>query len=1270
MIANYLKNNFISSLQMVYILSFILFLPFFQGTLLAKPPPNSITPLSLNLGMSLEQDGDPVTGYKTVVIFFKSGNENKWSERYPNVFFENGTAQLTLGTQNSLYGDIFRVPTPSFFVSIESEVATLNIHTVPFTIFANTVESLDWSQIKSFPDLTNYSSHLNLKDVHSMSGLFIGETVTDQGNFRLTVGHDGYIGGKVDSPSADVGLFTAKDLFQNNMEVINQFNQAKFFNISHLETPEHSLAITSGNKWVPIHRDDVITMLELDFDPAPLYKKMGIGIATPNHFFDVGSMFNISKDRVRINNNIYNEPFSLVKGPFSLLVSENSLLINSKHHIPTLKSQLIVSGNINVNGNIYGYAKLENPEFNDLDFTVTQPKESSYVEENVIIHKMGGDVGIGAGYKDHPIEPLRQLVARLDITPFTQRTTSVKSDKHLLSVRNAYGPLHTQYLQVSGPKNNYNVGIHTHDPQGTFHVSSRPFTRPVTNTSLSNTFVVNNDKVGIGTTTQNLKLTIEKPKDYPALLIETSKGFTLVSQNGSIGINVLTPNAGIETKEGLILSESTLPKTGTIHLKNNKLFGQVTNNEKIRLYANHYWSLNHPHQYLTSQFMGIGTDQPTSSIHIHSSDSSLTIDTLSKQALTITPLGHVGINRSPTSLLSINGGMIVDDTDIKEEGMIRYRRTPQLVGGLFQGYTGTEWVSLGQENQWLYNDQFQSFAAPFPTKVGIMTDTPSASVHIKGHFLAKHKYDPHLLIVTNNGRIGINTPTPNALVQLHHISSDSHVFSVSGTQNNSIAQLNNVGFLGINELNPKEKVHISNGGLIITQSVTTLPGTLSFNNDRFIGYSNTKEVSLARHEEWNLVNNHISTLFPVSVGINNSSSQLYVQGDIPFSIRTDTNDNALHVLNNGNVGINLETPLVKMHLFSNQDPLMIDHTTNKRIHLTNLHHFGINITPRDTLDINGGIILGDSQRSIPGLFRYNPLTNLFEGYLDNVNQWATLSPYLQWQSNPDASLYYNEGNVGILTQDVPETLSVSGSLLVNSSLSGKSLVVNENGYIGVGSNQPKAFLHIHGNTSFMIDKDGDKKYYHPNAAKLMNFDIIDVSNNRVALGGKTTDEFLNLEGAIVIDKSNNQHPGSIQFLNDKFLGSNSNGNNGIILGQSLQWKNGTNLNKNDIYYPSGKVAIGTDFLSSLVTVKGNNPLNISSLSQQNALVANTSAFIGIWNSNPQAKLHIKSKTVPLKIEFKVPEKDLLALNPTLRALQEKPVISMIIDSNKNVGIER
>ncbi|RAP33287.1 hypothetical protein DID75_02720 [Candidatus Marinamargulisbacteria bacterium SCGC AG-410-N11] len=1265
----YFRNGDFKSLLRYFLI--FSFYSLFMLTLIANPQSNSITPRSLSLTMSLEQNGDLVTGKKTVVIFFKSGNDIVWNERYNNVDFNNGHANFVLGQQNALWGDTFRVPSPNFNVSIELDQATINIHTVPFTIFANTVERIDWDQVKNFPNLNNFSSSLNLKDVSSLSGLFIGETTTDSGNFRLTVAKNAVISQSATTNITTTNKLNVSHLFQNNLRVINEFDQSSLFQLSQLHAPDYSLIITSANKWEAIYRDDVVELLDLDLDPNSIYRKIGIGIPTVNFDFSVSdSLFNVSKQHVRINNTTNPNPFSITQDSFNVIITQNSLLVNTDSFSPSQKSQLVLSGNVNVKGDIFGYADIANPEFNDVDFTVVQPKDSNYNSENVIIYKTIGDVGIGVGNPEHPVTLLRTLDARLDITPFSTAKSTAKTNDNLFSVRNAYGPFFTQYFFISNKNDGYKIGIHTDTPKGDFHISSRPYNHNIKDLSTFDTMVINQNKMGIGTTPNTSKLTITNPDSYPTLLVKGSTGFMVVSRNGSIGINVDKPQSALESKHGVLVGSSGIPSLGTIHINNGLLMGQANENTSVKLNSTHYWNLNRPHQYLDTAKMGIGTSTPSSAVHIVANHSPLTIETNQEKSLFINEKGFVGLTINPQGKLHVNGGMIIGFSDAKEEGTIRYNANPK-VKGFYQGYTGTKWVALGQDHDWSYDPIHQSFYTKPNYKVGIMTKIPSATVHSVGEtpLLVENKNNKQqFLVVTQNGYIGINTYQPSSLVQINQTLTQNAIFNVVKSNQDPIFKITNNGFIGIHHNSPKELLTINKGGLIINKSKQDSPGTVSFDTDRFIGYTPSKSVQLAYPEEWVLKNNNLSTPFNVGIPFIEDQNQLYLKSNNPLSINTLTTTHNIFIDTDGRLGINTHTPSATVHINTNEDPLIIDFKNN-RLHLNSSHQLGINQTPRDSLDIKGSAIVNFTHKEIPGMIRFNHDKLLFEGFTD---QWVTLSPLDQWTSNEQGHLSYHNGNIGIYSDQPKSALYVSGNLLINTPTQPNLFSISDIGHIGVGTQTPQSLFHINSNQEVLIDATGfvDPMFaneFEPESQTALHLNL--GQQPSIGIGKKADLERLSINGAVVINTSTHQIPGTIKVLKDSFIGLLTDTTKPTILAQKFQWVQGSKATTNSkLYYNYGTVGIGEESSNSLFSIKGEFPVRINSNQQNNSLVVNPNGFVGIWNDNPSHSLHIKKDQVPFLVEYVVPPEFLVALDPETRKLQEKPVISLILDNNSNVGI--
>jgi hypothetical protein len=258
------------------------------------------------------------------------------------------------------------------------------------------------------------------------------------------------------------------------------------------------------------------------------------------------------------------------------------------------------------------------------------------------------------------------------------------------------------------------------------------------------------------------------------------------------------------------------------------------------------------------------------------------------------------------------------------------------------------------------------------------------------------------------------------------------------------------GRIGINTKRPNAELDV-NGGIRIGYSMTSTPGLLRFNGSDFEGYNGTSWLSLTKalDSQWQNIYNGIS----------------YTQGNI--GIGTTDPDIKVHIIDSNNqilLGYQpaYDGPYINIHgsLPGELGPMIgigvarkaylkeYDTLTMKNwgyIYGDNLNP-GIAILPdlqfaskglyiqRDgrigiytkrpnaELDVNGGIKIGYSMISTPGLLRFNGSD--FEGY--NGKSWVSLSgtSEYQWQKT-DNDIYYTQGNVGIGTEQPYTKLEIA-----------------------------------------------------------------------------------------------------------------------------------------------------------------------------------------------------------------------------------------------------
>jgi hypothetical protein len=197
-----------------------------------------------------------------------------------------------------------------------------------------------------------------------------------------------------------------------------------------------------------------------------------------------------------------------------------------------------------------------------------------------------------------------------------------------------------------------------------------------------------------------------------------------------------------------------------------------------------------------------------------------------------------------------------------------------------------------------------------------------------------------------------------------------------------------------------------------------------------------------------------------------------------------------------------------------------------------------------------------------GLLVYDDDQNTLYQY--NGTNWERVGS--KW-SEANNKIYYNEGNVGIGTDDPTSPLTIfghsTGALEIKHSggsvASLRAWNTGSTTFFGTSSNHPLNIITT-GSTRIHIDNAG-----------------------RIGMGiNSGLTERLHLNGAIVLGENNNDIPGIIRFADDKFEGYDGQEWKDLGAAAGGKWQE----SGDDIYYNEGNVAIGTDSALAQLHVEG------------------------------------------------------------------------------------
>jgi hypothetical protein len=673
---------------------------------------------------------------------------------------------------------------------------------------------------------------------------------------------------------------------------------------------------------------------------------------------------------------------------------------------------------------------------------------------------------------------------------------------------------------------------------------------------------------------------------------------------------------------------------GTIYKSDGTIFvsSSSTNN-----YISSQWKNQLNNIYYDKGFIGVGTNNPISHLHLASSninndvilrftdastgftsndglilekDSSqagllwnfenadLIFGTSNQERLRIKNNGNIGIGtNNPQSLLDIRGNVILSGSLLRPNG---------------SPFINLLWSNSSFNN----NNIFYNLG-----NVGIGTTNPITSLDVRNGN-----------VIINNGNLGIGITNPISQLQLSSSNINSDVILrftdastgftsndglilekdssqsgllwnfenadlIFGTSNQERLRIKNTGNIGIGTTNPQALLDIR-GDVILSGSLLR-PNGSSFIN---LLWSNSSINS----------NNIFYNLGNVGIGTTN-----------PISLLDVRNGNV--IINNGNLGIGITNPVSQIHLsssninsdiilrftdastgFTSNDGLILKKdsyqagllwnfenadlifgTSNQeRLRIKNNGNIGIGTTnPQTLLDIRGDVILSGS------LLRPNgsPVINV---------PWSN-------SSINNNNIFYNLGNIGIGTTNPISLLDVrNGNIIIN------------NGNIGIGITNPISQLHLSSNINSDI------------IIRLTDASTGFTSNDGLILEKDSSQAGLlwNFENADLIFGTLNQERLRIKNLGNIGIGTinpqallDIRGN--VILSGSLTkpdgspvinvpWSN-SSINNNNIFYNLGNVGIGTT-----------NPISLLDVRNGNVIINNGN--LGIGTTNPISQLHLSS----------------------------------------------
>jgi hypothetical protein len=400
------------------------------------------------------------------------------------------------------------------------------------------------------------------------------------------------------------------------------------------------------------------------------------------------------------------------------------------------------------------------------------------------------------------------------------------------------------------------------------------------------TFVVTNNRVGIGLESPLAAFHIVPSNDVVPLIITSSDGTTIalvVSRNNKVGIATDNPNYALDVVgtvnatdlkaiklvvdsafvggEAVISSTEGLEALKYLTTENyNFIIGYddtwTTRNgdearDAIGLGEDHNPTFNN----LRLNQLGINVDQPDAALHVSGNIPFYAGNIIKPYALTVSSNGYVGVGTSlPTRGLDVNGEMVVANGDNALVVSLRPEGANLWVSDDFNRTGSVVW----------------SRVITVSNNIGIGTSSPSAKLNVSANIplLVGTAAVPNAFTVTTDGKVGVNTYVPAQVFQVVG-NGDAGSFAVNSWQ------------AGFGE---------DAQGSVLIGTYENLPAIQSEDS----GVSQ------------NLLINPISG--KVGIGTTMPLAALFVSGNTPLIAGNTDNPNAFIVSGNGYVGVGTANP--------------------------------------------------------------------------------------------------------------------------------------------------------------------------------------------------------------------------------------------------------------------------------------------------------------------------------------------------------------------------
>ena len=581
--------------------------------------------------------------------------------------------------------------------------------------------------------------------------------------------------------------------------------------------------------------------------------------------------------------------------------------------------------------------------------------------------------------------------------------------------------------------------------------------------------------------------------------------------------------------------------------------------------------------YITSNnLIGIGTNNPLSTLHLYSSNEcSLTLTNELSNKFTISKIGsHVNINNNdgfigigttaPQNFLDIRGDVILPHS-----------------------------------------------------KLGIGTNNPRSNLDVIGNCLITSNLNLSNLVI--NGKIY------NGDGSLVIISQWSNVYD---TQNNSSNIIYNNGKVGIGTTNPRNLldvngriacVDINIGGSILTKEIIEGTGTSAdiINTGTLKVLYGGTGLKLFNSNQL-LIGNGTSPLIQTS-NLIWSNNSLLIGGDIIINSNCFINSNLI-INSNGRIGIGTTNPLSSIHIQSGiNENVMIKigdinlNKSNQDFIISNNNPLGKIIIGNLTFNSNGFIGIGTtnplSNLDIIGNVNIRGFLNMTNSNISNANiiNTKTLNisniimensgtflkkdgtPFYasRWSSNGN-NIFFNSGFVGIGTTNPLSNLDIIGNVGINGILNMSNSNISNANFINTRTLNISNI--IVENSGTILRKDGTPFY----ASRWTSNSNNNIFYNSGFVGIGTTNPLvpLDVNGNVSIKGSLNMNNSNIS--NADIINTNTLNINNIFISGGLRNPDGTIIGSspfrtlnNNIYYDSGFLGIGTTNPKYTLDVVGN-----------------------------------------------------------------------------------